>query len=175
MYFLLKLGQHVEGYATPFDQLALSQRNMRHMRHDRSDLQETNLLIRRDHWIFQFDFLEARPRRRVHRHCKSINPSNCANLIELALDNWITSMDLHSQLSPLIALSSRKSNRFHLGMRLLIFHAGSNCRSEKGTGCFVKLRKSGIDSLRFPPSEGISISHTFTYSVQIPIYIYPSM
>ena len=108
----------------------------------------------------------------MHRHCKSINPSNCANSIELALDNWITSMDLHSQLSRLIALSSRKSNRCHLGMRLLIFHAGSNCRSEKGTGCFVKLRKSGIDSLRFPPSEGISISHTFTYSVQIPIYIH---
>ena len=111
----------------------------------------------------------------MHRHCNSINPSNCANSIELALDNWITSMDLHSQLSRLIALSSRKSNRCHLGMRLLIFHAGSNCRSEKGTGCFVKLRKSGIDSLRFPPSEGISISHTFTYSVQIPVYIYPSM
>lgn len=36
MYFLLKPGQHVEGYATPFGQLALSQRNMRHMRHDRS-------------------------------------------------------------------------------------------------------------------------------------------
>ena len=36
MYFLLKPGQHVEGWATPFGQLALSQRNMRHMRHGRS-------------------------------------------------------------------------------------------------------------------------------------------